>query len=161
MERSRIMGKNTPTCTPRHKEASTSSFHMHTGHSSSAEAAHLTAVAPFTAIVFRPFADLGLEGVAELGDERQEDGAAEAQRVRVGRRAVLQQAEAQVVLDAVGELLAGRKHAAAVLQQHLQQLERQHLRRQQALDSARSDAKRACPATAGLHQPAVDWYCMC
>jgi hypothetical protein len=87
---------------------------------------------PTTTGFQRAVAYLGLEGMAELGDERQEDGAAEAQRMRVGRCAVFQQAEAQVMLDAISELLAGCKHAAAVLQQHFKKLQRQHLQQEQA-----------------------------
>mmetsp|Transcript_7198 Transcript_7198/g.21190 ORF Transcript_7198/g.21190 Transcript_7198/m.21190 type:complete len:341 (-) Transcript_7198:2030-3052(-) len=60
-------------------------------------------------------ANLRLQGVPELADEGQEDAAAQPQRVRVGRGAVLEQAQAQVVLDAVCELLAGGEHAPAVL----------------------------------------------
>ena len=73
-------------------------------------------------------ADLGLERVAEFGDEREEDGAGE--RLRLGDAAghILQQAQAQVLLDGGHKLVQVTEHWAAILQQNFHQLQRQHLR---------------------------------
>ncbi len=72
-------------------------------------------------------ANFGLERVAELGQQRVEDGAGERLRGRDGAARVLEQRQAQVLLYGARELLRRLEHLAAILQQYLQQLQRQHL----------------------------------
>ena len=90
-------------------------------------AGHPTCTRPAITPTAAPPTNLSLQVLAELGHEGEEDGAAEAQRGGHRRLAVLQQAEAQVLLDGANKALGGAELRPAVLQQDLQQLQGQHL----------------------------------
>ena len=68
-------------------------------------------------------ANLCLEGVPELGHEGEEDAAGQGKGLGNGGGAVLQQAQAQVLLDGGAELLTSAEHFTTIFQQDHQQLE--------------------------------------
>ena len=68
-----------------------------------------------------------LPAPGSLGHEGEEDGAAEAQPGGHCALAVLEQREAEVLLDGGDKALAGLEQGAAVFQQDLQQLQSKHL----------------------------------
>ncbi len=63
----------------------------------------------------------------EASHEGEEDRGRECQGSRVGRSRILQQAQAQMLLDAIDELVLGPEGWATVLQQNLQKLQSQDL----------------------------------
>ena len=72
-------------------------------------------------------ADLCLERVSELGHEGEKDAAGQGKGLWNGGGAVLQQTEAQILLDGRAELLACSEHLSTVLEQYHQQLKGQNL----------------------------------
>ena len=72
-------------------------------------------------------ANLCLERVPELGHQSEEDAAGQGKGLWDGGCAVLQQTEAQVLLDSRAELLTRSEHFATVLKQYHQQLKGQDL----------------------------------
>ena len=94
-----------------------------------------------------------LEGVPELDQQGVEDGAGQRLGGRDVAGRVLEQGEAEVLLDGPRELLGALEGLPAVLQQHLQQLQRQHLRSQTASGWGCGDVA----ATSKQIRPLVAW----
>lgn len=72
-------------------------------------------------------ANLCLEGMSEFGHQGEKDAAGKGKSLGNGGGAILQQTEAQVLLDSGAELLACSEHFSAVLKQDHQQLKGQNL----------------------------------
>jgi hypothetical protein len=77
-----------------------------------------------------------LERLAKFTDKGEEEGAGKSLSLGIRASAVFEQGEAEVLLEGRDKALRAAEYRPAVLQQHLEQLQREHLS---------ADGHRVCP----------------